>query len=48
MGGGYETDGHADAIYNFELRDDDVWVVTYPKSGNIFKKYLFPTCFLLF
>lgn len=33
LGGNY-ADLHADEIYNFELRNDDVWVVSYPKSGK--------------
>ena len=33
LGGPYEK--YAEDIYNFELRDDDAWVVTYPKSGAI-------------
>jgi hypothetical protein len=34
LGGRYEEDGHAKAIYNFELRNDDVWIASYPKTGN--------------
>ena len=34
LGGPYEK--YAEDIYNFELRDDDAWVVTYPKSGAIY------------
>ncbi len=33
MGGRYIEDGWAEAIYNFELRDDDVWIASYPKTG---------------
>ena len=33
--GRYQKDGHADSIYNFDIRDDDVWILSYPKSGMI-------------
>ena len=32
--GRYEKDGHADSRYNFDIRDDDVWILSYPKSGR--------------
>ena len=32
--GRYEKDGHADKIYNFDIRDNDVWILSYPKSGR--------------
>ncbi len=32
LGGRYGED-HADAIYGMDIRDTDVWVVSYPKSG---------------
>ena len=25
---------HAENLYNFEPRKDDVWIMTFPKSGN--------------
>lgn len=24
----------AKSIYNFEVREDDIWVITFPKCGN--------------
>lgn len=33
---------HAEHIYNFQVRPDDVWVVSFPRSGqNYFQKALF-------
>ena len=32
--GRYVKDGHADRIYNFDIRDNDVWILSYPKSGR--------------
>jgi len=28
-------DEYAERIKHFEVREDDVWIVTYPKCGNI-------------
>ena len=30
----YYTQFMADRIYNFEVRADDIWVVSYPKTGT--------------
>lgn len=24
----------AEAVYNFEVREDDIWIITYPKCGT--------------
>ena len=34
-------DEYAERIKNFEVREDDVWVVTYPKCGNILSQITF-------
>ena len=31
---------YAQRLYNFPLRDDDVFVASYPKSGEFFKLYI--------
>ncbi|XP_014244191.1 sulfotransferase 1C4-like [Cimex lectularius] len=31
---------HADKYYNFKLREDDLWIVTYPRSGTTFTQEL--------
>lgn len=30
----------AKTIYDFEVREDDIWVITFPKCGKSFKKVL--------
>jgi hypothetical protein len=29
-----EMTKHAETIYNFKVRPDDVWIITYPKCGT--------------
>lgn len=29
---------HAEKYYNFPVRNDDVWIVTYPRTGNLLTK----------
>ncbi len=31
--GRYAEDGWADGVYNMELRHDDAWIMSFPKSG---------------
>jgi len=28
-------------IYNFEIRPDDTWIITYPRSGKLFPTFRF-------
>ncbi len=40
LGGGYERDGHHAAIRGMELRHDDAWIVSYPKSGTTWTQHM--------
>lgn len=31
----------ADSVENFEVRDDDIWVCSFPKTGDFTKKNVF-------
>lgn len=31
---------HAENLYNFEVRDDDIWVVTFARSGTTWTQEL--------
>lgn len=35
---GYSPPEILDAVKNFNVREDDVFIVTYPKAGNFFLK----------
>lgn len=35
---------HADKYYNFEIKNDDVWIVTYMKSGKFTTQKIFYVC----
>ena len=47
LGGRYEADGHAEAIRDLEIREDDAWIVSYPKSGKEIESTKVPVVFFV-
>jgi len=44
----YDYVEEGDNIYNFEIRPNDTWIITYPRSGKLFLLFRFNVLFILF